>query len=242
MTGLPAGVPDDRAPRCTWAASQVRDHVHRLLAAAEADPAGLVPIVQAGHPALRMVSVAYDGQLDDAGLTALVALMRRVMHAAPGVGLAAPQIGLPLAVAVLADPGADDPEVERARERPHLPFRVLVNPVYRPVPGEEPERVGFYEGCLSVAGYQAVVARLRRIHLTGSDDTGTALDEVLQGWPARIVQHETDHLAGTVYLDRAEPRSLSTADELGAHWAGPARPREAARVLGFDLAESGPQG
>lgn len=121
------------------------------------------------------------------------------------------------------------------RERPALPFRVLVNPGYGPVPGEEPEPVAFYEGCLSVVGYQAVVPRLRRLRLTGSDAEGTALDEVVQGWPARIVQHETDHLLGTLYLDRAHLRSLSATDDLGAHWASEPRPAEAARLLGFPL-------
>lgn len=227
---VPAGVPQAR-----WTAAQVREHVHRLLDAAAGDPSGTVPIVQAGHPALRMRAVPFDGQVDDAELAALVALLRRTMHAAPGVGLAAPQVGLPLAVAVLADPGAEGTESGAVRERPALPFRVLVNPAYAPVPGEEPEHVAFYEGCLSVVGYQAVVPRLRRLRLTGADEAGRALDEVVQGWPARIVQHETDHLGGTLYLDRAHLRSLSATDDLGAHWATEPRPAEAARTLGFPL-------
>ena len=218
-------------------AALVREHVLRLLDAGAADPSGTVPVVQAGHPALRLRAVPFDGQVGDDELGALVALMRRTMHAAPGVGLAAPQIGLPLAVAVLADPGAAGTETGTVRERPALPFRVLVNPRYEAVAdeGDAPERVGFYEGCLSVVGYQAVVARLRRVHLTGQDVDGTALDEVVEGWPARIVQHETDHLLGTLYLDRAELRSLSATDEIGAHWASEPRPTEAARTLGFPL-------
>ncbi|GEA86273.1 peptide deformylase [Cellulomonas cellasea] len=212
-------------------AAAVREQVHRLLDAADAHD-GLAPIVQAGHPVLRAVAAPYDGQLDSAELGALVELMRRTMHAAPGVGLAAPQIGLSLALAVVEDPGMVDPDVEQVRERPRLPFRVLVNPRYEAV-GDE--RVSFYEGCLSVVGYQAVVARLRSVRLTGADETGRTLDEVLTGWPARIVQHETDHLGGTLYLDRAELRSLSRADELGARWAGEPRPETAARALGFPL-------
>lgn len=222
-------------PAARWPASLVRERVDLLLEAAQAAPGGTVPIVQAGHPALRMRAVPYDGQLDATTLDALVAVMRRTMHAAPGVGLAAPQVGLPLALAVLADPGAAGTESGTVRERPELPFRVLVNPAYGPVPGEQPERVAFYEGCLSVTGYQAVVPRLRRLRLTGADERGTALDEVVQGWPARIVQHETDHLNGTLYLDRAHLRSLSATDELGAHWASEPRPAEAARTLGFPL-------
>lgn len=202
--------------------------VDRVLAGP--DPA---PIVQAGHPVLRRPALRYDGQLADATFSALVELMRRTMHAAPGVGLAAPQIGIPLALAVVEDPGALDAELAAVRERPRLPFRVLVNPSYEAV---GPARVSFYEGCLSVRGWQAVVARPRTIRLTGEDETGRTLDEVLVGWPARIVQHETDHLHGTLYVDRAEPRSLATADGVGGSLAGEPTPTTAARLLGFDLA------
>jgi peptide deformylase len=210
----------------------VREQVHRLLDAASRSQHGVVPIVQAGHPVLRAVAQPYDGQLDDAELAALVELMRRTMHAAPGVGLAAPQIGLSLAIAVVEDAGMPDPDVARARERSPLAFRVLVNPRYEPA-GDE--LASFYEGCLSVVGYQAVVARHRAVRLTGADATGATFDEVLTGWPARIVQHETDHLGGTLYLDRAELRSLSQADELGARWAGEPRPETAGRALGFPV-------
>lgn len=227
------------SPQATWSEGLIREQVARVLRDAGRDPSGIVPIVQAGHPALRMCSVRLDGQLDHAALAELVAVMHRTMTAAPGVGLAAPQIGLPIALAVLADPGVDDSEIATVRERPSLPFRVLVNPQYQEVsettdtPSTRPQRVGFYEGCLSVTGYQAVVVRPRRIRLIGQDEHGASLDEVLHGWPARIVQHETDHLNGTLYLDRAIIRSLSTVDEIGAHWASPACPDEAARMLGF---------
>ncbi|WP_372456406.1 peptide deformylase [Cellulomonas chengniuliangii] len=213
-------------------ADVLRVHTQRLLAAAQEDPSGIVPIVQAGHPVLRMVAEPYDGQLDGSELEALIAVMRRTMHAAPGVGLAAPQIGLPLALAVVEDPGPIDDEMRIARERPAVPFRVLVNPRYTAI-GEE--RAAFYEGCLSVEGYQAVVARPRLVRLTGADETGAVLDEVVSGWPARIVQHETDHLGGTLYVDRALLRSLAATDDLGGSWAAEPHPVAAAKALGFDL-------
>ena len=216
-------------------ASTVRGIVEELLVEAAQSPTGTVGIVQVGHPVLRAVAEPYDAQLDDATLAALVAVMQRTMRLAPGVGLAAPQIGLPVAIAVLEDPGTVDPEIERVRERPPLAFRVLVNPRYEAVAGND-EHVDFYEGCLSVVGYQAVVQRRRAVRLTGVDETGTPLDEVVTGWPARIVQHETDHLAGTLYIDRARLRSLAASDRLGAHWASEPRPVTAARELGFDLA------
>lgn len=207
----------------------LREHALRLLDAAGAGPA---PIVRAGHPALRGVAVPFDGQVEGEELDGLLALMHRTMRAAPGVGLAAPQIGLPLAIAVLEDPGVTSEQVAAVRERAPLPYRVLVNPVYEAI-GDE--RVAFYEGCLSVPAYQAVVARWRAVRLTGADQVGTPLDEVVTGWSARIVQHETDHLGGTLYLDRAELRSLAAADEIGMRWAGEPRPVGAAEALGFTL-------
>ena len=142
----------------------VADQVAELLAGPRP-----LPVVQAGHPALRRVAEPYDGQLDDAVLADLVDAMRTTMLAAPGVGLAAPQVGLSLAIAVIEDLWPAGPSAE-VRERTPVPFRVLVNPRYRPV---GTERVAFFEGCLSVAGYQAVVARWRSVHLTGLDETGT---------------------------------------------------------------------
>jgi peptide deformylase len=197
-----------------------------------ADERGVAPIVHAGHPVLRSGAVPFDAQLDDAELGALLRVMRATMHAAPGVGLAAPQIGVPLALAVVEDPGMGATEAAVVRERDALPFRVLVNPRYE---GVGDERAAFYEGCLSVPGYHAVVARHRRVRLVAADETGAPVDEVLTGWAARIVQHETDHLGGTLYLDRAELRSLAATDAVGARWAMDPTPTAAAEHLGFTL-------
>ena len=192
---------------------------------------GVLPIVQAGHPVLRRPAEPYTGQLGDL-LPALLGAMRATMHAAPGVGLAAPQVGLGLALAVVQDAGVPDAQDADLRERRPVPFRVLVNPSYEPV-GDE--RRAFFEGCLSVSGWQAVVARWRSVRLTGQDEHGAPLDEVLTGWPARIVQHETDHLRGELYLDRAELRSLASNDAMTRFWGGTPDPSEAAEVLGFRL-------
>ncbi|WP_405001178.1 peptide deformylase [Isoptericola haloaureus] len=209
---------------------ELAEAVADLLDVAEGrtDHPGVLPIVQAGDPVLRRPAAPYTGQLGDV-LPRLLGAMRRTMHAAPGVGLAAPQVGIGLAIAVCEDAGVpDDP-----RDRHPLPFRVLVNPRCAPV--DDAPDVPFYEGCLSVAGWQAVVARHRRVRLTGQDEHGTALDEVLTGWPARIVQHETDHLHGRLYLDAAVPRSLTSNENLLRHFAGDPDPGRAAQELGFDL-------
>lgn len=193
------------------------------------------PIVTAGDPVLRQPAQPYDGQLSEDQLARLIRLMRVTMNKAPGVGLAAPQIGLPLQLAVIEDPAEPRPgvtaETLRVRHRTPQPFRVLINPRYEP---EGSAKVAFYEGCLSVPGWQAVTARHYRIRLRGQDETGRELDEQIEGWPARIVQHETDHLHGMLYLDRAEIRSLSTNEHVLNRWSDPT-PHNAARALGFAL-------
>ncbi|WP_416970950.1 peptide deformylase [Streptomyces sp. 4F14] len=192
---------------------------------------GPLPIVPAGDPVLRAGTARYEGQLGPALLARLVEALRVTMHAAPGVGLAAPQVGVPLRIAVIEDPATVPDEIKAARARAPQPFRVLVNPSYE---GVGAERAAFYEGCLSVPGYQAVVARHAEVRLKGEDETGRIVDEVFTGWAARIVQHETDHLDGGLYLDRAELRSLAANEVLAARWAQ-ATPGEAAEGLGFAL-------
>ena len=181
---------------------------------------------------LRAVAQRYDGQLSAAELSSLVEVMRTTMRDAPGVGLAAPQIGISLALAVVEDPGPVDPEIATARERWPLAFRVLMNPRYEAV---GVERAAFYEGCLSVHGWSAVTSRHRSVRLTATDETGAPVDEVLTGWQARIVQHETDHLNGRLYIDVAELRSLAATDGMAAVWASEPHPRTAARILDFPL-------
>ena len=188
-----------------------------------------LPVVTAGHPVLRQPAALFDGQLDDSRLADLVSAMRETMLAAPGVGLAAPQIGIGLQIAVLEDPAPLPPDLAESRDRWPLPFEVLINPDYRPV-GEA--RAAFYEGCLSVPGFQAVVERPARVHLTGLDQQGATVEREYRGWQARIVQHETDHLRGILYLDKAALRSITDLAHYQTRWAGgsiePAR-----RTLGF---------
>lgn len=212
------------APASDWPASRIAEAAALIVAGEE-----LPAIVQAGHPVLRTRAVPFEGQLDSALLGALVDVMRRTMHAAPGVGLAAPQIGLPLQLAVLEDTWAADEGLAQARARVALPFVAMLNPAYVPLGGE---RVEFFEGCLSVRGYTAAVRRPSRVEARWTSPDGAARAAEFAGWQARIVQHETDHLAGVLYLDRAELRSLCTNEEYTARWAQ-ATPERAARELGF---------
>ncbi|SNX88364.1 peptide deformylase [Streptomyces sp. TLI_55] len=202
------------------------ERVEELLA-----PGGPLPIVAAGDPVLRGIAEPYDGQLDDTLLERFVAALRTTMLDAPGVGLAAPQVGVPLRIAVVEDRARGSRAVLEARGRAPLPFHVLVNPTCR---AEGDSLASFFEGCLSVPGWQAVVARHARVRLRGQDEHGRKIDEVFTGWPARIVQHECDHLDGTLYLDVAQPRSLSTNEAVAERWSQPT-PEVAARELGFDV-------
>jgi peptide deformylase len=206
------------------------------------DP-GILPIVECGDPILRRpAEPVRPSDLGTSELRLLIAQMQATMHAAPGVGLAAPQVGVPIQLAVLQD-GAERwgqlTEDERmARERIDLPFTVLINPTLRPVDGSGADGSGtasFYEGCLSVPGLTGVVTRHRAVHVEALDEHGQPVERVFSGWPARIVQHEVDHLGGLLYLDRVETRSLSTTGNYAQLWAG--QPLEnAAAVLGFKSA------
>jgi peptide deformylase len=204
---------------------------------ASAQAADLLPIVACGDPILRRPAEAVDpSALGTGEMRLLIAQMRATMEAAPGVGLAAPQVGLSLQLAVLQDgPERWGPLTEserREREREALPFTVLVNPVLRPV---DDTPVSFFEGCLSVPGLTGIVARHRVVRVEALDGEGRRVDRVFSGWAARIVQHELDHLGGHLYLDRVLTRSLSSSANYAPYWAGRS-PAEAADALGFTLA------
>ncbi|MFI0423942.1 peptide deformylase [Spongiactinospora sp. 9N601] len=176
-------------------------------------------ITQIGDPVLRRTAEPYDGQLGDALLRDLLDAMFRHLPDV-GVGLAAPQIGIPLALAVIEDPAEVPPEIAAERERRPQPRLELINPVVTPLGSRYH---AFHEGCLSVEGLTAVVPRHAKVRLAALDGAGRPYEAELSGWPARIAQHETDHLHGTLYLDRAEPRSLSTIGNHERFWAAPAR-------------------
>lgn len=217
-------------PRTPAGAAEISDLVDGILAAGT-----LPPIVQAGHPALRQRAAAFEGQLSGDRLDRLIGLMRQVMHEAPGVGLAAPQLGIPLQLAVLEDKFDVDPETAALRHRSPLDFLAILNPRYSPA---GPRRAAFYEGCLSLNGLQAVVARPEAVLLEFQTPDGVAQRRGFSGWQARIVQHETDHLNGILYVDRAQLRSLSTNAEYAARWAEPGIGK-AREGLGFDNAPAG---
>ncbi|MBA4193503.1 MAG: peptide deformylase [Comamonadaceae bacterium] len=148
-------------------------------------------ILKMGDPRLLRHARPVE-RFDTPELHALVQDLLDTMAHANGAGLAAPQIGVDLQVVIF---GADQPN-PRYPDAPVVPRTVLVNPVITPLSDEEEEG---WEGCLSVPGLRGVVPRWRRIRYTGFDLLGRPIDRVAEGFHARVVQHECDHLWGTLY-------------------------------------------
>jgi peptide deformylase len=150
------------------------------------------PVLKMGEPLLRQVAAPV--QRFDAELAALIADMNDTMRALSGAGLAAPQIGVSLRVVIF--------EVTvnpRYPDVPPIPYTVLVNPELTPL--DESQEEG-WEGCLSVPGLRGLVPRFRRLRYRGFDLAGAPIDRSAEGFHARVVQHEVDHLDGILYPER----------------------------------------
>ena len=176
-------------------------------------------IVQVGDPVLRRQARAVTiEELRSPEVQQLIEWMRETMRDAPGVGLAAPQVGLPLQIAVIEDRedlmASIAPARLQERGRRPVPFHVIVNPVL----SLDGEPVEFFEGCLSLAGFAALVPRAPRVRVECWNDHGGPLTIHAEGWYARILQHEIDHLDGTLYIDRMESRTLATIENHKRHW------------------------
>ena len=150
------------------------------------------PVLKMGEPLLRAVAAPVT-RFDDE-LVSLVADMDETMRHLSGAGIAAPQIGVSLRVVIF--------ELKDNPRYPHLtpvPYTVLVNPQLTPLGPEEDEG---WEGCLSVPGMRGLVPRFRRLRYQGFDVKGAALDRTVEGFHARVVQHEVDHLDGILFPQR----------------------------------------
>ncbi|HYZ87260.1 MAG TPA: peptide deformylase [Bryobacteraceae bacterium] len=179
----------------------------------------LLKIVQAGDPALR--TRARDlrkDELSSPDTQRIIELMRETMRDAPGVGLAAPQVGINLRIAVIEDKAEylrDLGEEEIVlRERTPVPFHVIVNPTIELADA----LVEFPEGCLSVTGFTAVVGRARSVRVNCLNHAGEPQEIRANGWYARILQHEIDHLNGVLYVDRMYPQTFMTLENYKRTW------------------------
>jgi peptide deformylase len=190
----------------------------------------LLKIVEVGDPVLReQARPLLPEEVRSAQIAALIELMRETMRDAPGVGLAAPQIGESVQLAVIEDrtdyQASQADEELAARGRAPVPFHVIINPRLEVV---EAGPAVFAEGCLSVPGFLAEVPRALSVRVEALDHRGQPVTINAQGWYARILQHEIDHLNGTLYLDRMNTRTFSSMRE---HARGPSRLSQSARVI-----------
>jgi peptide deformylase len=195
-------------------------------------------IIAVGEPVLRQKACALSREeILSARVQELIVEMRQTMHAAPGVGLAAPQVGESLQLAVIED----KPEYTKSlherevadRERRPVPFHVIVNPILQL---QTERQIEFFEGCLSLPGFTALVPRAHSVRVECLDHRAERRIIEATGWYARILQHEIDHLNGTIYIDRMRSRSFSSVENLNQYWKAKSIP-EVRRAL--DLEQNG---
>jgi peptide deformylase len=147
-------------------------------------------ILKMGDPRLLLRAEPVT-EFDTPAMRELIADMFDTMHAANGAGLAAPQIGVNLQLVIFGFK-----QNLRYPDAPPIPETVLINPVITPLSQETAED---WEGCLSVPGLRGVVPRWTRLRYEGRDQSGAAIVREVDGFHARVVQHECDHLAGILY-------------------------------------------
>lgn len=177
-------------------------------------------ISQAGEAVLRQNARPLSpAEIKSISTQQLIELMRETMRDAPGVGLAAPQVGLPIQLAVIEDQASYIEKIpaEQAAERRRspVPFHVVINPKLTVTNSETAE---FFEGCLSLPGFSAIVPRVLSVRVECLNEHAERKVIQAEGWYARILQHEIDHLRGTLYIDRMHSRSFTTLDNHGRYW------------------------
>ena len=179
-----------------------------------------IKIASVGEPVLRdPARPLRPEEIGSETIRELIEHMRETLADAPGVGLAAPQIGEPLQLVIIEDKAEYQATLTPAelaeRERRPVSFHVLINPEIELL---SPLEVNFFEGCLSLPGFMAIVPRARRVRVRALNEAGEIVTIEAEGWYARILQHEIDHLRGTLYIDRMLSRSFSSINHYNRHW------------------------
>lgn len=181
------------------------------------------PIIQLDNPILRTPSKPLSPEeIRSPEIQDLILVMKNTMHNAPGVGLAAPQIGINLQLAVIEDrkeyTANFSPEALRERGRVPVAFHVIINPVLTIT---DPTEMLFFEGCLSIAGRCRITPRAKSVRVECLDEQANKKIIEATGWYARILQHEIDHLNGKLFIDHANPKTEIVFDEENRKkWAG----------------------
>jgi peptide deformylase len=182
-------------------------------------------IIQAGEEVLRVQARKLSREeILSEKIQELIEHMTETMRFAPGVGLAAPQVGIPLQLAVIEDREEYQQRLTAEqlseRQRQPVPFHVIINPlIVNPgIVSSDSAEVEFFEGCLSVPGYSAIVSRARTVTVEYLNESAEPKRVHATGWYARILQHEIDHLNGILYVDRMKARTWTTLDNLERVW------------------------
>jgi len=184
----------------------------------------ILKICEVGNPVLRKIARSLSAdEIRSKDVQDLIRHMRDTMRDAPGVGLAAPQIGESLQIAVIEDKAEYQKGLtaEQLSERQRFPvdFQVIVNPQIELF---APANVSFHEGCLSIPRLMAMVERSRSVRVTCLDEHGDQRVIEAAGWYGRILQHEIDHLNGRLYTDIMQPETLTTVENHQRSNAAPA--------------------
>jgi peptide deformylase len=180
-------------------------------------------ILQEGDPVLRGLARSLTvEEIVSAPIQELIEDMKRIMREAPGVGLAAPQIGSSLQIAVIEDSPEFmkflTPEQIAERDRRVVPFHVIINPKITLIESEGTAE--FFEGCLSIPDTRAIVSRAKCVRVDCLNEKGEPIVIEAQGWYARILQHEIDHLNGVLFVDRAYRTSIMSEETYQTNWMG----------------------
>lgn len=179
----------------------------------------LLKIATVGHPVLRRPAQPVpEADIGKPALESLIEAMVETMRDASGAGLAAPQVYVPLRVCVIEL--AENPRYPGAGP---IPLMILINPRLSPLgfaaDGTLPwgSGISMYEGCLSVPNLRGRVRRPRRVAVEARDRLGAPIELLAEGVFASVIQHEVDHLDATLFVDRADPKTLTTLTEYERH-------------------------
>ncbi len=175
----------------------------------------ILKVARLGHPVLRKrARPLQSSEIRSARIQQLIDDMTETLHEYQGIGLAATQVHEEVRLFVAGIDGEDEP----------LPFVVLVNPEVTPVGSRRDED---WEGCLSIPDLRGRVTRPHEVEVRALDREGQAIELQMRGYPARVIQHETDHLDGVLFLDRMESfETLSFLEEFTRFWSETPQPEE----------------
>jgi peptide deformylase len=180
----------------------------------------LLKLYQTGQPVLRSpAKPVTKHQLSSQHVQTVIDFMISTLRDAPGVGLAAPQVGEALQIVIIEDKVSYHETVPKnllyEQNRKPISLKVLINPSLEII---DPEAALYFEGCLSIEGYVGVIPRVKAVKVTALDRNGNSISYIAKGWHARIVQHEVDHLLGKLYIDNMIPQSFISIKNFSLLW------------------------